>query len=283
MQGMKIKNVVPGKIASVFLSCFGAVERLHVPPSKFRFLRHSIFANVLLRGFCCLFVQALSIEAECVAVVTRQQRIWRIHYQQLENAIQCQSRGTSDRMCPLSAVYIIYITGGGYVDMWTYLKWRQLCWCFACWSKTCFQKFSKRDGCMVMEDVQSSFMVLKFIHLCTHILICIAIETTRWPGSFSFKNQIYFLFSVSTMHGALTVLEYLVFFSLHLYIYLNLGFIKASFWPKINLKYAISRKGMCVSANTFARTDFDVFTICLTCSSGWLSWLALTNKNPSVF
>lgn len=41
--------------------------------------------------------------------------------------------GTSDRMCPLSAVYIVYITeGGGYVDMWTYLKWRPLCWCFAC-------------------------------------------------------------------------------------------------------------------------------------------------------
>lgn len=132
MQGMKIKNVVPGKITSIFLSCFGAVERLHVPPSKFRFLRHSIFANVLLRGFCCLFVQALSIEAECVAVVTRQQRIWRIHYQQLENAIQCQSRGTSDRMCLLSAVYIILHHWGVYVDMWTYLKWRQLCWCFAC-------------------------------------------------------------------------------------------------------------------------------------------------------
>lgn len=31
MQGMKIKNVVPGKITYIFLTCFGAVERLHVP------------------------------------------------------------------------------------------------------------------------------------------------------------------------------------------------------------------------------------------------------------
>lgn len=31
MQGMKIKNVVPGKITYIFIACFGAVERLHVP------------------------------------------------------------------------------------------------------------------------------------------------------------------------------------------------------------------------------------------------------------
>lgn len=69
MQGMKIKNVVPGKITYIFYSSFWGSRAL-ICPSKFRFLRQSIFANVLLRCFCCLFVQALSIEAECVAVVT---------------------------------------------------------------------------------------------------------------------------------------------------------------------------------------------------------------------
>lgn len=31
MQGMKIKNVVPGKITYIFIAPFGAVEQLHVP------------------------------------------------------------------------------------------------------------------------------------------------------------------------------------------------------------------------------------------------------------
>lgn len=94
MQGMKIKNVVPGKIPSIFLSLFLGQSSAHMSLEISLFTTFDIRKNVLLRGFCCLFVQALSIEAECVAVVTRQQRIWRIHYQQLENDIQCQSRGT---------------------------------------------------------------------------------------------------------------------------------------------------------------------------------------------
>lgn len=31
MQGMKIKNIVPGKIAYIFIAHFGAVKRLYVP------------------------------------------------------------------------------------------------------------------------------------------------------------------------------------------------------------------------------------------------------------
>lgn len=40
-------------------------------------------------------------------------RIQRIHYQELEDDIQCQSRGISDRVCSPSTVYINNITGGG--------------------------------------------------------------------------------------------------------------------------------------------------------------------------
>lgn len=68
MQGMKIKNVVPGKSTYNFIACFGAVTHLHVP-QKFAFYgnRYSQTFSSVAFVACCASAQ---IEAEFVAVVT---------------------------------------------------------------------------------------------------------------------------------------------------------------------------------------------------------------------